>query len=108
MKIESWKIEEETGYTPITTFYEDLSIADNFGLSAIQETFDNVVKNWLSDYKYFTEFILALNWKCWRWFEVKNDYSELYSRLYYQARDIFCDKYENNKEVMRYYFDITD
>lgn len=31
-------VEAETGYRPFTTFYEDFSIADNFGLDAIGDT----------------------------------------------------------------------
>ena len=31
MKIENWRIEELTGYKPITSFYTDFSIADRFG-----------------------------------------------------------------------------
>ena len=30
MTIKDWKIEELTGYKPISTFYTDFSIADNF------------------------------------------------------------------------------
>ena len=40
MKLANWNIKEMTGYTPITTFYTDFSIADQFGVDAIQETFD--------------------------------------------------------------------
>lgn len=31
IKIPKWDIEEETGYKPITTFWMDFSIADNYG-----------------------------------------------------------------------------
>ena len=39
LKIKTWNIEEMTGYTPKTTFYEDFSIADAFGISAIKDTY---------------------------------------------------------------------
>lgn len=38
MVLDNWTIEEETGYKPKTTFYTDFSMADKFGLSAIQNT----------------------------------------------------------------------
>lgn len=34
MKIENWRIEELTGYKPITSFYTDFSIADRFFLAS--------------------------------------------------------------------------
>ena len=37
IKLEDWRIEEITGYKPITTFYMDFSIADKFGTNAIKE-----------------------------------------------------------------------
>ena len=37
IKLEDWRIEEITGYKPITTFYMDFSIADRFGTNAIKE-----------------------------------------------------------------------
>ena len=36
MKIKDWNIKELTGYEPITSFYRDFSIADNFGIKAIK------------------------------------------------------------------------
>lgn len=39
MKVENWRIEELTGYVPITTFYTDFSIADKFGIGAIEDTY---------------------------------------------------------------------
>lgn len=38
IKIPKWDIEEETGYKPFTTFWQDFSIADTYGLQAIQDT----------------------------------------------------------------------
>lgn len=40
IKIPKWDIEEETGYKPFTTFWQDFSIADTYGLQAIQDTFN--------------------------------------------------------------------
>ena len=32
-----WNIEQITGYKPITTFWQDFSIADKFGLDAVKD-----------------------------------------------------------------------
>lgn len=46
MKIENWRIEELTGYKPITTFYTDFSIADKFGVEAIKDTYNRSFASW--------------------------------------------------------------
>ena len=38
--VERWNIEEMTGYHPISTFYEDFSIADRYGVPSIRDTFN--------------------------------------------------------------------
>jgi len=37
---------KENGYEVKTTFWEDFSIAERFGLSAIQDTFNRAFKEW--------------------------------------------------------------
>ena len=78
LTVENWTIEEQTGYKPITTFYTDFSIADKFGINAIQDTYNRTFKSWKSNINYITELVMVLNWKCWRWYEVNNEYSRLY------------------------------
>ena len=63
MKIENWRIEELTGYKPITSFYTDFSIADRFGTTAIQDTYNRAFKEWQHDYRYITELAMVLNWR---------------------------------------------
>ena len=46
MKVENWRIEELTGYVPITTFYTDFSIADKFGIGAIEDTYKRSFASW--------------------------------------------------------------
>lgn len=104
--IEDWNIESETGYKPITTFYTDFSLAEIFGISAVKETFKRAFEEWKGNYKYVTELVMALNWKCWRWSEANPYLSEVYRELYEQA-DRWC--WENLKgEEKQYYFNITD
>ena len=106
MVLENWTIQEHTGYKPISTFYTDFSIADKFGLEAIQDTYNRVFEGWKSQYKYITELSLVLNWKCFRWYNVNNDYSRLYESLW-KIVDNWC--FENLKdEELEYYMEITD
>ena len=99
----------QVGYAPFTTFYADLSIAECYGASGITDTFERVSKEWLSNYKYWTEFTLCLNWKSWEMADRNNvELGSLYADLYYKARDMFYDKYEGNNEATSYFFEVTD
>lgn len=49
----------ENGYTLQTTFWSDFSIADRFGLPAVQDTFNRAFAEWKKNYKYLTELILS-------------------------------------------------
>lgn len=106
MKVENWRIEELTGYKPITTFYTDFSIADRFGADAIEDTYKRSFASWQHDYHYLTELSMVLNWKIWRWHEVNDEYAKLYDRLWRQL-DGWC--IENLKdEALEYYYKTTD
>ena len=99
----------ENGYERKTTFFSDLSIAECYGLDSIKDTYNRVVKEWLSDVKYFAEFVISLNWKSWEWAEREGDESELgalYAELYYKANDLAWETYKD--EDASYYFSVTD
>ena len=61
----------ENGYELQTTFWNDFSIADRFGLSAIQDTFSRAFEEWKENYKYLTELVLVLNHKIWQHYETR-------------------------------------
>lgn len=103
--MKTWNIEAMTGYKPITTFYEDFSIADMFGINAIKDTYKRAFKAWKGNYKYITELCMALNWKSW---EHANNRTlcNLYADLFYEIQD-WC--YENLKdEELDYFIQTTD
>lgn len=61
----------ENGYNVQTTFWEDFSAADIFGLSAIQDTFNRAFEEWKGNCKYLTELVLVLNHKIWQHYKTK-------------------------------------
>ena len=89
-----------------TTFNMDFQIAEAFGYEAMQDTFNRAFAEWKNDYKYLTDLVMVLNHRCWNWHEKNEKYCELYSDLYYQARDYALDNLEG--EELQYYFKITD
>ena len=105
MDIVNWNIEELCGYKPITTFYTDFSIADKFGVDAIQDTFNRAFEEWKTDYKYLTELVMVMSWKS---FEHQDniEIANLYSRLYRIADEYACKNLKN--EELEYYYETTD
>ena len=111
-------IASESGYKRITTFYSDLSIAEWCGgVKAVKETFHDVMKSWINDIKYITEFVISLNWKSWEFAQNANNVipreshdalARLYSDLYYKAADMVAKHYKGDEAAMSYYFQMTD
>ena len=106
MFIKTWNIEEMTGYKPITTFYEDFSIADRFGISAIKDTFKRAFENWKDNYEYLTELVIALNWKIWEHYESNEKVARVYSDLWEKADGYAMDNLKG--EELRYFLSTTD
>lgn len=107
MKISTFDSEAFCGYTQKTTFWQDFSIADAFGLSAIKDTYNRAFKSWKTNTEYITEFVMVLNWKCWQWYERGNQtYSELYGKLFYEARDWCFDNLKGDD--LTYFVRTTD
>ena len=71
------------GYEMTTTFWEDFSIADIFGIGAIKDTFNRAFNEWKTDYIYLTELVIVLNYKIWFWYERNGEceQSTLYNEL---------------------------
>ena len=85
MKIKTWRIEEENGYKPQFTFYEDFSIADHFGISAVKSTYTSAFNEWKDDYQALTELCLALNWKIQEHYKEHPDLAKVYNTLWGKA-----------------------
>lgn len=103
--IPKWNIAEIIGYDPMTTFWQDFSIADKFGNEAIADTYRRAKAEWKDNYKYWTELCLVLNHKIWQWNERDNQKAMLYDRLWREA-DGMTAEWPN--EQQEYYFQITD
>jgi len=72
----------ELGYNVFTTFWDDFSIADSFGISAIKDTYKRAFEEWKWDYKYLTELVMVLNWKIWYWYKIDKKIAECYNDLW--------------------------
>lgn len=75
----------ENGYELQTTFWEDFSIADHFGISAIKDTYNRAFNEWKEDYTYLTELVLVLNNKIGQHYDSRLDIAKLYNSLWEEA-----------------------
>ena len=97
---------KECGYKPMTTFWNDFSIADMFGIDAIKDTYNRAFEEWKTDVKYLTELVMVLNHKIWYWYEKNDTYSSLYNDIWQEA-DQWCADNLTGVDA-QYYFDKTD
>lgn len=98
---------EMTGYEFKTTFWDDFSIADVFGVNAVTDTFNRAFDEWKSDYIYLTELVIVLNWKIWAHFYAGNEkLARKYDELWRRASEYACDNLTG--EELTYYLRETD
>lgn len=104
--MKTWNVEALTGYKPMTTFWQDFSIADLFGTKAIKDTYKRAFAEWKTDYKYLTELIMVLNWKIFEHYGKNDKYATLYNEIFTEADEW---AYENLKgDELNYYLVTTD
>lgn len=100
------KFMQENGYEVQTTFWEDFTIADAFGLTAIQDTFNRAFREWKEDYEYLTELVLVLNHKIWQHNETKPEVATLYNTLWEQAGQYAVENLKDDE--LSYFLEVTD
>lgn len=101
-----WNIEEFCGYKPITTFWEDFSIADALGKDAVRDTFNRAFAEWKHDYKYLTELVLVLNHKIWEHYPQNEALAKLYNELWGEADEYATENLTG--EELQYFYSTTD
>lgn len=95
-----------TDYTPKTTFFNDLSVAECFGVKAIKDTYKRVVKEWGKNIVYMTEFTMCLNHKIWQLNEVDKPTAIVYDELWRKACEYVTTHFKG--EDLSYYYRVTD
>lgn len=86
-------------------FWQDFSIADAFGLAAIQDTYNRAME-WKTNTEYITALVITLNHKIWFWYEKNDDYARLYNKLWTEL-DEWCLDNLKGKDL-EYYIQTTD
>lgn len=89
-----------------TTFRQDFRIADKFGLSAIEDTYNRAKEEWRDNVEYMAELTCVLNWAIWDWYEKNELTARLYNSLWEQCEE-FCFEHFTGDDLRRY-LDIID
>ena len=96
----------EFGYEVQTTFWEDFSIADHFGLNAIQDTYNRAFAEWKNNHIYLTELVMVLNWKIWQHYDKNEKLVKLYDSLWKKTQSY---AYKSLKgQELAYFITTTD
>lgn len=96
--------DREEGFS--TTFWQDFSIADRFGVDAIQDTYNRAFREWKNDYRYLTDLVITLNHKIWQWYEKDEKIARLYNDLWAKTDEYACDNLKGDE--LSYYYRVTD
>lgn len=104
MTFKEWM--QESGYELKTTFWEDFSIADRFGATSVQDTFNRAFDEWKSNYVYLTELVLVLNNKIWQHYKSNEQIARLYDKLWRQADEYAVNNLKDAE--LEYFYRITD
>ena len=101
-----WNIEKMTGYKPLTTFWSDFSMAEQFGIEAVKGTFKRAFEEWKGDYKFLTELVMVLNHKIWQWYEKNDELARVYDALWEEADNYGCENLKG--EELDYFYETLD
>ena len=94
------------GYEMTTTFWEDFSIADRFGVGAVMDTFKRAFNEWKGNYVYLTELVIVLNHKIWQHYETRESLARAYQDLWEKADEYACENLKG--EELSFFYRITD
>ena len=99
--------ESMCGYTQRTTFWDDFTIAERWGVKAIEDTYKNAFNSWKTDVVFIVELVLVLNWKM---FYMEERHMNERLEMYYKCWKELCNWCENHLEAgaYEYFISVTD
>lgn len=96
----------ECGYELKTTFWDGFSIADDFGIPEVKDTYKRAFDEWGDNYIYLTELVLVLNHKIWQHYKSNEELARLYDKLWRAASEYAVHSLEGDE--LSYYFETID
>ena len=104
--LEKMALEKMLDYKFESTFWEEFSIAENYGPDGVREHYDLVFSQWKDNIKFLTELVLVLNLKLFIWFKVDDDLGKMYEDLYVDADAYALSSFEGDD--LHYYLHTLD
>ena len=95
------------GYETQTTLYQDFTIADAFGVDAVEDTYNRVFKSWKESVEFMTELSLVLNHKIWEHHHKQDTALMITYDTLWKKHDEWCMSALSDEDI-KYYIDITD
>lgn len=89
-----------------TTFWDDFTIAENFGKNAILDTYKRAFEEWNDDYIYLTELVMVLNHKIWQWYERNELVARIYNDLWEKTNEYAWNTLKDDE--LTYFYRTTD
>ena len=80
--LEKMALEKMLDYKFESTFWEEFSIAENYGRDAVKKHYDLVFSQWKDNIKFLTELVLVLSLKLFIWYGVDDDLGQMYDQLW--------------------------
>lgn len=94
------------GYTMQSTFFMDFHIAEEFGVDAVKETFENAFKSWKYNHVYLTELAIVMSNNSIAHYDTNKELSKVYAQLYYRVDQYCMDNLKN--DALEFYLRTTD
>lgn len=94
------------GYTMTTTFFMDFRIAEEGGIEAVKDTFENAFKSWKHDHVYLTELAIVMSNNSIAHYDTNKELSRVYTQLYYRIDQYCMDNFKGAE--LDFYLRTTD
>ena len=101
-------MELANGYKMKTTFWNDFTIADKFGIEAVKDTYNRAFNEWKNDIVYMTELTIVLNHKIWQHYKYREDLAEIYDELWRITDEFICCGDNFTDDEIQKYLRVTD
>lgn len=101
-------MELANGYKMKTTFWNDFTIADKYGIEAVKDTYNRAFNEWKNDIVYMTEMAIVLNHKIWQHYKDREDLAEIYDELWRITDEFICCGDNFTDDEIKKYLRVTD
>lgn len=104
--LEKLSLEKMLDYKFESTFWEEFSIAEDYGAEGVKEHYDLVFSQWKDNIKFLTELVLVLNIKIFIWYGVDDTIGKMYDQLWKETDGYAIDTLKGDD--LHYYLHTLD